>query len=114
MLYTAKEFSNEILNVMDNKKIIISGKEKNIRFLNEYSITNNQRINIIKALTSKNFVEKRKNGDAKIKTEWLYIFNPNYLLTNIYGEEEFVKLYIKICVINNVIYVESFHKDSDY
>ena len=114
MYYTSKEYAKEILNVIDNKRIEISNKEKNVRFLKEYSIIDNERKNIIKSLTKNNFVEKRENKDFRIKSEWLYIFNPMYQLTNKYGEKELVKLYIKICIIDDKIYAESFHKDSDY
>ena len=43
MCYTSKEFAKEILNVIDNKRIVISNKEKNIRFLKEYSIRAGER-----------------------------------------------------------------------
>lgn len=114
MKYTSREYSNEILSVIDNKRIVISNKEKNIKFLNEYSIRDSERKNIIRSLTSRNFVEKRKNGDLRIKSDWLYIFDPICQLTNSSGIDEFVKLYIKICIIDDVVYVESFHEDSDY
>ena len=114
MRYTSKEFAKEILNVIDNKRIVISNKEKNIRFLKEYSIRAGEREDIIKSLTSRNFVEKRKNGDSRIKSDWLYIFDPICFLTSSSGIEEYVKLYIKICIVDDVIYAESFHEDSDY
>lgn len=114
MKYTASIYSEEILKDINKYKIIISEKEKNINFLKEYCIKDDERKNKIYSLNKKCFVEKIINKDNRIKSKYLYIFSPMYFLTTSYGKEELVKLYIKICRIDDYIYVESFHKDSDY
>ena len=114
MKFTAKIYAKEILEGIEGKKIIIKNKEKNLNFLKKYNVTNNKRLQIIKSLNDNSFKEKIENKDKNIKTDYLYVFGPIHHLYDFYGIENIVKLYIKIGKVNDYIYAESFHEDSDY
>lgn len=110
---TSKIVAKEILNDINNKKIILYERDKNRQFIKKYSISKDEIDEIIYSLTDNHFIERIENKDSKIKSKYLYIFNVLYEFTNESGEC-LIKLFIKIGEIEDGVLLVSFHEINDY
>lgn len=109
MKLTSKIYAREIIDKdFANKKIIISHRDKNVKFMKQYGITNSEAIEIVRTLNSNHFKEKIKNNDKKIPTNYLYVFEPLIQLSDEYGKL-IDHIYIKICKVGPDIFTVSFH-----
>ena len=106
---TSKNIAREILDNIENERIILSKRDKNMDFIKKYSLLQADIEEIVYSLKENNFVEKIENKDSKIKANFLYIFNPVVSFNDIYGKVV-KKLYIKICKIVEGIFVVSLHE----
>lgn len=112
VINTSRVLARKILKDINNKKIILYERDKNIEFIEKYSISTETINEIIYSLTEDYFIERIDNKDPKIKCIYLYVFNVIYEFTDIYGES-LKKVYIKIGEIEEGILLVSFH-DIDY
>ena len=110
MKYTSLIYAKEILDIIPGKRIIIRSRDKNIEFLKEYSLKNDNIVDIVNSLNENHFKERRINCDSSIKSRYLYVFKPLLKITN-YNGDSLDYVYIKICEIDDNILVVSIHKD---
>ncbi len=118
MCMTSKIYAREILcKIMDDTRIIVATKRrKNADFMKKYGLTTKDVEFYIRSLKEKNFVEKKKNTNEKIKADYMYVFYKKFFLADEYGDN-LEQVYIKICILNNLgntIYVESFHDEYNF
>lgn len=118
MKMTSMVYSKEILDKINDDTIVIiaRNRKKNIDFMKRYSITSDDIGYYIRNLNKNDFVEKIKNANHKINTDYLYVFHKRLFLVDEYGEN-IEQVYIKIGILinqDNTIYVESFHDEYNF
>lgn len=76
-------------------------KLENIRFMQEYNINENKRINILFDLNYKDFCYGLQNLKHGVEENNLYIFCASRELYNIEDKKELVDIYFKFNIISN-------------
>lgn len=115
---TAKHYANEVLKKINDKTrfIIFTKRDKNAQFMAKYGLSHKDIEEYVLSLSSDNFVEKIKNEDSKIRTDYLYVFK---LITELSDEYGCIleQIYVKLCTLNGVedkILIVSFHDINNY
>jgi hypothetical protein len=95
--------------------ISINGNRKeNINFINEYRLDTKKQKDILLSIEVTDFCHSLNNINPGFEHEVLYVFCPQRVLFNIFGEEESVDIYTKFNIIESVdkkrVITISFHK----
>ena len=99
------------INIVKDRYTISMNREKNKKFIEDYSVSSKKIKNIIYNLEVKDFCYAVDNEKEEYSHEVLYIFCPQREL-NYFGEYKEVDIYIKFNLINsnNYLYIISFHE----
>lgn len=103
-----------IKNIINKSgKVIISTRDKNIDFLENYNLNTEKVKKILFNLKINDFCKVLDNNHLDRSDEKLYVFSKNMNLPNTFGRVNNVRLYIKINLKRNIIILVSFH-DAKY
>lgn len=118
--YTKEEIDiilQKIKDCINDNQYIISKNEnrkENIQFINEYRLDSKKQKNILLSIQVEDFCHSLNNTNVGYEYEILYVFCPQKRLFNVFGEEEFVDIYIKFNILeygnNKRVITISFHK----
>lgn len=118
--YTIEEIDdilNVIKNCIKNNNYTIEvnkNRQENIKFIQEYNLNYNKRKKILLNIKTTDFCHSLQNTNIGYEYETLYVFCCQSVVFNIYGEEEFVDIYIKFNIVeygdNKKVITISFHK----
>lgn len=100
----------EIVKKDSNNLIISTNREKNIKFLKEYSLKKKDVIQIINELNIKHFISKVKNKHEDYSHEYLYIFKIDKVLVDTKGLKSIIPIYLKFNLISPKVILISIHK----
>ena len=110
----AENFLKSIKPLLYTNDYTFRQHEKNLQFDRQYNLTNKQKINIIMSLEAKDCIKIEPNNNPRYKDSEVYVFLRDETLV-IYGEEDQVKLYIKMYQSElpsyNKVIVISFHQE---
>lgn len=118
--YTKEEVQvilNKIKECINDNQYVISlnnNRRENIQFINDYRLDEKKRKEILLSIEVEDFCHSLNNINPGFEDEILYVFCPQKILFDIYGEENFVDIYTKFNIIEykvgkRVITI-SFHK----
>ena len=114
--YSEKDIEDYLANVKDimkNKRLIVSGTDKNEESKEKYSLTDRKIKSMVNELEAKDFGYSIPNDsdDPRFCDEVLYTFCRTYELTE-FGETQScdVELFIKINSLKDVCIIVSFHE----
>ena len=106
-----------IKNCIKNNNYTIEvnkNRQENIQFIREYNLNDTKRKTILLSIETTDFCHSLQNTNIGYEYETLYVFCCERVFFNIYGEEEFVDIYIKFNIIeygdNKRVVTISFHK----
>lgn len=124
----SKQLSEENLKevdifLKDLKPLLLSNQcefkksKKNEDFNRYYPLTNKEKIDILKSLSAKDCIKIENNTNPMYIDARVFFFIKECNLI-VFGEEEIVKLYIKLYIYKDAVFdniiVISFHKDGMY
>jgi len=107
---STRKYANDLLLNINKKEILLYPRDKNLDFINKYSLSNEDIKYIVNSITIEQFKGRIPNKDKKIHSKYLYIFKTIVELEDEYGVI-FGYVYIKICEIKPGILVVSIHID---
>ena len=118
--YTEKECDvilQKIKICVNNNKFTVEqnkNRRENIQFIRDYNLNNSKQKSIILSIETTDFCHTLKNTNIGYEYETLYVFCPQRTLFDVFGEEEFVDIYMKFNIIeygyDKRIVTISFHK----
>jgi hypothetical protein len=118
--YTEEECDvilQKIKSCVNNNKFTIEqnkNRNENIQFIRDYNLNNSKQKAIILSIETTDFCHSLKNTNIGYEYETLYVFCPQRTLSDAFGEEEVVDIYMKFNIIhygdNKRIVTISFHK----
>lgn len=124
LLYNTDYTKEDIWKYLDKMKKCVrsdnytisfnSNRKENIDFIKEYNINSKRQKNMLLGIEVTDFCYSVKNKNKNYEHEELFIFVPQRYLFDIFGNKEYVDIYIKINLIEdnnkNEAIVISFHK----
>ena len=113
----AEAFLKKIRPLLFTKEYTFVQRDKNMEFDRLYSLTDEQKAEIIKSLTPADCISVEPNDNPRYPDAEVYAFIKGQQLLS-YGEVEYVKLYIKMYLNeqkrNDMVIVISFHPEGMY
>ncbi len=95
-----------------NDKYLIIPRDKNIDFIIRFKLDKNNIKSMLLSLSKENILYQIEDRDnLKYGNEPLVVFKRNYKLTDMYGREKQINVYIKIKYKENMLPIISFHLD---
>lgn len=118
--YTQEEVDiilGKIKACVENNKYIISqneSRQENIQFIQDYQLDSSKQKKILLSIEVADFCHSLNNVNPGFEHEILYVFCPQRMLFDAFGEEELVDIYTKFNIIeygaNKRVIAVSFHK----
>ncbi len=118
--YSKKEIATVLQNIKDcvsEGKFTIAlneNREENRAFVREYNLNTDRRRRILLQIEIEDFCHSLQNTNIGFEHEVLYVFCPQVVLYDLYGEEKQVDVYTKFnildLVLGNRVVVISFHE----
>ena len=113
----AELFLKRIKPLLFTKEYTFAQRDKNIEFDRLYSLTDEQKAEIIKSLTPDDCISVEPNNNPRYPNAEVYAFIKGQQLLS-YGEVEYVRLYIKMYLDekkhNDMVIIISFHPEGMY
>ena len=112
-----EKFLKTIKAVLATKEVVFERSEKNKKFDRLYNISNDEKIEIIKSLTKDDCVKIGSNDNLNYPEAEVYVFI-KAVDVYFFGEEEKIKMYIKMYLLElkeyDEVVVISFHEEGLY
>lgn len=119
--YTEQEIDDLLLRIkscVNRNKFTVEqneNRQENKKLIENYNLSHSKIKTILLNIETRDFCHSLQNKKIGYEHEILYVFCPQRILFNIFGEEEFVDIYTKFNIIeyddnNNTVYTVSFHK----
>lgn len=113
----AEIFIKRIKPLLRTGDFVVERTEKNKDFDEKFSLSNQEKCNILSALTAKDCYQIESNNNPRYKEAEIYKFFKEIEMF-VYGELEILKLYLKMYIREtktyDVVIVISFHEEGMY